>query len=109
MFLSYNNDTPPAQAGNFLYWNSSLITRFIVEGLKSTASLAASYGMQQLKGTLSRLAGVISGKKRDRARDLLLGGKDGLNQEVENYMESKVDIPFEMTDSINKILMLSHK
>lgn len=99
--------TPPAQAGNFLYWNSSLITRFIVEGLKSTASLAASYGMQQLKGALSRLARVISGKKRDRVRDLLLGGKDGLNQKVENYMESKVDIPFEMTDSINKILMLS--
>lgn len=56
---------------------------------------------------MSRLTRVISGKKRDGARDFPLRGKDGLNQEVENDMESKVGVPFEMTGSINKISILS--
>lgn len=57
---------------------------------------------------MSRLARVILGKKRDRARDVPRGGKDRLNQEVENYVDSKVGIPFEMTGGINKISLSPH-
>lgn len=75
MFLSYSNDNSPSTSWECPLLNSSLNTRFIVEGLKNTASLAASYGVQQLKGAFEQIGQGHLREDKGWSERLPTGGK----------------------------------
>lgn len=75
MFPSYSNDNSPSTSWEFPLLNSSLNMRFIVEGLKNTTSLAASYGVQQLKGAFEQFGQGHLREEEGWSEKLPTGGK----------------------------------